>query len=254
METILVTGATGAMGGAAVAMLREHGYQVIGTSRKEDSEGWWALDISSAASIRQFCERIQQEHVRLDGLLNNAGTMMRHYEKTAEGIERTLATNYLGTYRLTRALLPFMNEGARVVNTVSLTCYTSHLDKHFFDADEKDFSQLGTYGNSKMAVMLFSEELHRRYGDHIRVNVTDPGVVNSKMLHMDRWFDPLADLLFRPFTKSARQGATPAVNAVTSDCNLQLFRGNRHIDIPHKWIRPEMAQWLWEETEKIEDR
>ena len=82
METILVTGATGAMGGAAVAMLREHGYRVIGTSRKEDSEGWWALDISSAASIRQFCERIQQEHVRLDGLLNNAGTMMRHYETT----------------------------------------------------------------------------------------------------------------------------------------------------------------------------
>ena len=79
--------------------------------------------------------------------------------------------------------------------------------------------------------------------------MTDPGVVNSRMLHMDRWFDPLADAIFRPFCKSAEGGATPAINAVTTDCTMQLFRGNKHKNIPHKWQNHELAEWLWNETE-----
>ena len=251
METIIVTGATGAMGGAAVRMLRDKGFNVIGTSRRADNGEWRELDLSSTKSISDFVSRLTAEGVRIDGLFNNAGTMLRHFETTPEGMERTLATNYLGTYLLTRSLLPLMNEGAHVVSTVSLTCYIAHLDKKFFECSEQDYKQLGRYANSKMAVMLFSEELHRRYGDKIHVHVSDPGVVNSKMLHLDRWFDPLADVVFRPFCKTPEQGATPAINALTFNGSnpLQLFRANRHQDIPHKWIMPELAQWLWDETE-----
>ena len=103
--------------------------------------------------------------------------------------------------------------------------------------------------------MLFSEELHRRYGDRITVHVTDPGIVNSRILHMDRWFDPLADILFRPFCKTPKQGAKPAVNALqyTADYGnpLLLFRGNRRLSIPHRWKHPNKARWLWEETEQL---
>ena len=144
-----------------------------------------------------------------------------------------------------------MNPGAHVVCTVSLTCNIAHLDRTLFDTDLRTYRQLGTYADSKMAVMLFAEELHRRYGDRLHVNVTDPGVVNSRMLHMNRWYDSMADLLFRPFCKSPEGGATPAVNAVTSDCTLQLFRGHRHIDVPRRWQNAELAAWLWDETEKM---
>ena len=81
--------------------------------------------------------------------------------------------------------------------------------------------------------------------------MTDPGIVKSRMLHMDRWFDPLADVLFRPFCKSAEGGATPAVNAITSDCAMQIFRGNGHADVPRRWQQPELAAWLWDETERL---
>ena len=250
METILITGATGAIGSAALRQLQTRGYHVIGTSRRPDTGDLWSLDLSSPDSIEAFARRLTREGVRLDGLLNNAGTMQRNYGITHEGFEQVLATNYLGTYALTRRLMPLMNPGARVVCTVSLTCHIAHVDRTLFDTSLRTYRQLGAYADSKMAVMLFAEELHRRYGDRLRVNVTDPGVVDSRMLHMNRWYDPLADRLFRPLCKNPEQGALPAVNAVTADCAGQLFRGGRHRDIPRRWRQPELARWLWDETER----
>ena len=249
MKTIVVTGCTGSIGGAAVRMLREKGYTVIGTTRREPHEGERRLDLGEIASIVAFVEGLKADGIKVDGLLNNAGTMQRDFGLNGDGFERVTATNYIGTYLLSRLMVAAMGQELIIANTVSLTCYTAKFDKHFFDVDEHSYSQLGTYGNSKYAVMLFSQELARRTGN--RVNMTDPGVVDSRILHMDRWFDPLADALFRPFCKSAEGGATPAVNAVTTDCTMQLFRGKRHREIPRSWRNEELATWLWDETERI---
>lgn len=250
----IVTGATGAIGSSAVEQLRALGHTVIGTSRRTEHEGFRPLDISSPQSIEAFVQSLEDDHIRIDGLLNNAGTMLRKYETTPKGFERTLATNYLGTYHLTRRLLPLMNPGAHVVCTISLSCYVARLDCNLFQPDPAHYSQVKTYANSKMAVMLFAEELHRRHGDHLTVHVSDPGIVNSRMIHLDRWFDSLADLIFRPFCKSPKQGAKPAINALLHPADesnpLLLFRGNRHRAIPHRWEQPEMAKWLWDETSK----
>jgi NAD(P)-dependent dehydrogenase (short-subunit alcohol dehydrogenase family) len=253
--TIIVTGATGAIGSAAVTRLRALGHTVIGTSRRTEHEGFRPLDISSPSSIDAFVQGLEADHIRVDGLLNNAGTQLPTYQTTPEGFERVTATNYLGTYLLTRRLLPLMNPGAHVVSTVSLSCYVSHLDKSFLTPSPESYRQVGTYANSKMAVMLFAEELHRRYADRLTVHVTDPGIVNSRILHMDRWFDPLADLIFRPLCKTPQQGALPAVNALQYHAPegnpLLLFRGRRHQAVPRRWQRPDMARWLWDETERL---
>jgi len=68
---------------------------------------------------------------------------------------------------------------------------------------------------------------------------------------MHRWFDPLADLFFRPFTKSPAKGAQPALNALAANCSLQLFRGRSHSIIPRRWIQPDLAAWLWQQTEQL---
>ena len=248
MKTIVVTGCTGAVGSAAVRMLRNKGYTVIGTTRREPREGERFLDVGSLASIVAFVEGLKADGIQVDALLNNAGTMEKNYALNGDGFERVIGTNYIGTYLLSRLMIKAVGKGLRIVNTVSLSCYIARFSKNFLDVDAQNYRQLGTYANSKYAVMLFSQELARRTGNP--VNMTDPGVVNSRMLHMDRWFDPLADVLFRPFCKNAEGGAMPAVNAVTSDDSLQLFRGNRHQDIPRRWHRPELAAWLWEETER----
>ena len=247
-ETIVVTGCTGTVGQAAVKMLRAKDYNVIGTTRREPREGERRLNLDSLSSIVDFVDGLKRDGIHVNGLLNNAGTMLKDYGRNADGFERVTAANYIGTYLLSRLMVKAYGKDLRIANTVSLTCYTAHFGKDFFDVNESNYSQLGTYGNTKYAVMLFSQELARRTGN--RVNMTDPGVVNSKMISMDRWYDPLADALFRPFCKSGEGGATPAVNAVTYDCSQQLFRGSHHKDIPHRWQRPELAAWLWDETEK----
>lgn len=249
METIVVTGCTGKVGGAAVNMLRQKGYNVIGTTRREPRDGERSLDLGSLSSIVEFVDTLKADGVKVDCLLNNAGTMQKTFALNADGFERVTGTNYIGTYLLSRLMAEAMGKSLRIVNTVSLTCYLSPIDRRFFDVGEDDYSQLGTYGKSKYAVMLFSQELARRTGN--RVNMTDPGIVNSPMLHLDRWFDPLADALFRPFCKSAEEGALPAVNAVAADCTLRLFRRNRNTSIPRGWRRGELAAWLWDETELI---
>ena len=261
---IIVTGATGSIGNAAVQMLRKEGHTVIGTSRRAEHEGFRPLDISSPASIEAFVRSLASDNIRIDGLLNNAGTMQRHYHTTPDGHELVTATNYLGTYLLTRRLLPLMNPGAHIVFTISLSCHIAHLDDHFLTPNPDRFSHLRTYANSKMAVLLFAEELHRRMGKSLVVHLTDPGIVNSRMIHLDRWFDPLTDLIFRPFTHTPQQGALPAVNALLhtpsesseSDTTQQLaplllFRNHKHLTLPRYWQKPQLAQWLWEETEKL---
>lgn len=250
MGTIIVTGATGAIGSAAMKRLQELGHNVIGTSRRAEHEGFYPLDISSPTSILAFVERLQEEGLRIDGLLNNAGTMSRHYQATPEGFELVTATNYLGTYLLTRRLLPLMNEGASIVCTASLACYVAHIDKDFFNITEDRYRQIKAYSNSKLALVYFSQELSRRYGEHLRINLTDPGIVDSRIIRLDRWFDSLTDYLFRPLIKKPTQGALPAVNALTTDCKMQLFRGSRHKDLPRTWQDTETASWLWDETER----
>ena len=247
MKTIVVTGCTGSIGGAAVEMLREKGYDVIGTTRREPRVGERRLDVGSLASVVAFVEGLRADGIKVDGLLNNAGTMEREFALNADGFERVTATNYIGTYLLSRLMVAAMGPGLHIANTVSLSCYVAKVDKHFFDIDAGNYSQVGAYANSKYALMLFSHELARRTGNC--VNMTDPGIVNSRILHMDRWFDPLADALFRPLCKSAEGGATPAVNAVTADCTMQLFRGQRHGNLPRRWQDTGLAAWLWEETE-----
>jgi len=249
MSTIIVTGSTGAVGGAAARMLRSRGHSVIGTTRRTPREGERYLDLGSLASITAFVDGVQADGVRVDCLLNIAGTIQRSFALNDDGFEQVIATNYIGTYLLSRLMVKAMGQGLRVVNTISLSCYTARFDRHFFEVDAQRYSQIGTYAGSKYAVMLFSQELARRTG--CAVGMVDPGIVDSRMLHLDRWFDPLADVLFRPLCKSPEGGAVPAVNAVTGDGTLQIFRGRRHTGIPRCWRRSGDAAWLWDETERI---
>lgn len=267
---IIVTGATGSIGLAAVKTLLSKDLPVIMACRnirkadtKRDSLikefphseiDVLELDLNSLASIRTFVEEIKNQGFKVDKLLNNAGIICRDFTVNDDGFETTLAVNYLGPLYLSKLMIPLMDDGFNIVNTVSVTRGVSKLDEHFFDLDKKRFSQLGTYGKAKYALFLSSLTLSETIKNG-GVNLTDPGVVNSNMISMHRWFDPLADVLFRPFCKSPEKGAIPAVNALlykSTDLvqrNVKLFSGNRSKVISQKHYDNPMRKWLWEETE-----
>ena len=260
----VVTGATGAMGAAAVEALAAEGRAVLMACRncaKAEAirSGILArvpdarleireLDLSSLASVRAFAEGIEPGSVT--ALFNNAGAISRGYSLTADGLENTFSVNYFGPWLLTLLLAGKMPAGSRIVNMVSLTCRFVRIDTDSLRPELKDFSQLGTYARSKRALLSFSQELSRRHPD-LHINVADPGIVASNMIDLGHWYDPLADALFKPFCKRPETGVRPALSALASDANGRYFVGKSDRPIPRRYHDPGLDAALWEETERL---
>lgn len=234
----VVTGATGGIGQAICHELVANGCKVIATCRDlERGERLAAqlrraasggaevrcelLRLDDCASIRDFAMRIAR--VRIASLVNNAGVICRHYGLAGNGIEQTMAVNCIGTVMLTRLLLPMVADGGSVVFTTSVTRRLHHLSPDILVPTARDFSQLGTYGRSKLALTHYAMHLADELAGHVRVNCADPGVVNSGIITMHRWFDPIANVLFRPLISSPQRGAQSALCAATSPYSGMIY-------------------------------
>ena len=263
MNPILITGANGAMGSAAVRALAAKGQPVIMACRSLErgetvrrkilAEYPGAdlqlrlLDLSSLPSVRKFCADLAAEGIRLGGIFNNAGAIFRYPQQTPDGFERCWQVDYLGPCLMTQLLLPLLEVDAPVVSMVSLSCHYVNLDRHCFDA--QPYSELGAYARAKMAMLLFAVELGRHHPE-LHVNVSDPGIVDTGILRLGRWFDPLADRIFRPLCKRPEKGVQPALHALESDCTLKYFVGKRCKEIPSRYLNHPDAAWLWSETRR----
>src|SRR5689334_20842372 len=125
-RTVLVTGtAPGSIGGETARLLADWGATVVTTTR---SGGSHPLDLADGDSVRRFATWFEDNHPRLDVLVNNAGIhldLMSDWKEphlTADGYEVHWRTNFLGTMQLTHLLLPVLlrtaeaTGEARVVN------------------------------------------------------------------------------------------------------------------------------------------
>ena len=222
---ILVTGATGGIGREIAKALASMGESLILGSRNVDkAERLIAelsgrhevvyLDLTDEGSVRDAASALADKNLK--GVINNAGTMERHFRTDAQGREITMVVNYLNTRLLTELLLPRLKEGSRIVFTSSLTRFAAPWHDRT-EISEKEFNQIFTYALSKKLLTRYASELSKRLSPRgIGVNCMDPGIVNTGMIHMDRWFDSLADVLLRPFLRSPKKGAEPALRAYTS--------------------------------------
>jgi len=262
----IVTGASGSVGSVAVREIAARGYTVIMACRNlvkgetvrqsilrqcPDAELMlMELKLDSFASVEAFAQKVKElvPEYELCGLFNNAGIINRDFKLTSDGFENTLQVNYLSPFLLNCLLLDSIAHGGNIVNMVSLTCRFGKLDKDIFNRPKKAFSQLGTYSDTKLALLLGSIALGRKVAGRIHVNVSDPGVVNSNMISMGRWFDPLADILVRPIISSPEKGAAPALRAAFSQENLYYFVGNSDHPIKDRYLNHPMLDWLWENT------
>ena len=191
--------------------------------------------------------------------MNNAGTLETGYHTTVDGLERTVSVNYVGPYLLTRLLLSLMGKGSRIVNMSSCSFVIGKLRfPEFFTKGRKGFWQrILVYGNTKLAFTLFSLELAKRIkGKGITVNAADPGIVNTKIIHLqNKLLDPLADLFFRPFIRTPRQGADTAIHLMFDEEKEgqtgTFCRSNKIVKLGDKYVHHKQMQELWDETEKI---
>ena len=192
----LVTGATGAIGKAiALEIAQQPGYQVVLLCRdphkadKAVSEiiersgnqrvSFDVVDVSSKESIEAVARRLQQPiHV----LVNNAAITPRHRQETAEGIELQFATNVLGYFWLTRALLEQLRAGspARVINVASY--WAGDLDLDDLEFRSRRYSNGTAYRQSKQADRMLTVAFAQRLREHgVSLNACHPGDVSSSL-------------------------------------------------------------------------
>lgn len=251
---------------------KEKAAKAIERIKEEIPEGivkFMQLDLGSLKSIHQFTESFKQQYSRLDVLLNNAGIMMDPYRTTEDGFESQVGINHLGHFALTGLLYDLIAKtaGARVVNVSSTGHRMGEMDfDNFLYEDGKGYSRTGAYGRSKLANLLFTYELERRFkkaninaiavAAHPGMSRTDLG--RSGLLRMVRFFlYPLSTLM----VQSAAMGALPEIRAsvdpeVKGGDYYGPGRGERggypvRVESNEASHNKEDAKKLWEVSEKL---
>ena len=272
-NTAIITGADGGMGSEITRAVAAAGFHVVmlcytlikGEEKKErlildtgnKNIEVVQIDLSSIESICRTADLLLSRKLSIDLMMNNAGTMCTQFTQTEDGFEKTVGVNYLAPYLLTRKLLPLMHKGTRIVNMVSCTYAIGKLTEDFFTRGKSGaFWRIPIYSNTKLALWLFTRELAERVHEKgITVNAADPGVVSTNMITMDMWFDSLTDILFRPFIRTPRQGASTAIHLLLDDdkdnITGQMFASCRQRKLKNKFLHHPQAKQLWDETEAL---
>jgi NAD(P)-dependent dehydrogenase (short-subunit alcohol dehydrogenase family) len=139
-------------------------------------------DLASRESIHELAENIQQHYQQVHVLINNAGIAHLTRRETVDGFEMEFAINYLAPFLLTNLLLDKLKAStpARIVN-VSSNAQKSGSIKIDDLQSEKKFRHM-RYGQSKLALVLFTYELARMLqGTGVTANCLHPGFVATNI-------------------------------------------------------------------------
>jgi len=216
-QVILVTGGTAGLGAQTVLLLAAHNpahvyftgrsaakaNEVISEAKSKFpsvSVTFIELDLASLASVQAGAKKFLNTNTRLDKLICNAGVMALPPGLTKDGYEIQFGTNHMGHALLVKLLIPTMIETAKQPGTdvrvvfLSSEGATSHPFGGIIFKDLKtpqSFTILGPwqrYGQSKLANVLFTAELARRYKDSgILFLSVHPGVFNTGLVKELGW-------------------------------------------------------------------
>jgi NAD(P)-dependent dehydrogenase (short-subunit alcohol dehydrogenase family) len=274
-RTCLVTGANSGIGKETALGLARMGARVVLVCRNQQ-KGESALadiqrqtgsshldlliaDMSSFGSVRGLAERVQQLYPQLDVLINNAGAAVRRRTLSADGIEMTVAGNYLGPALLTSLLLDLLKSSApsRIVNVSSEAQRNSRLDLNDLQFEKRKYNPLAAYGQSKLLMNAFTFELARRLqGTGVTANCLHPGVVATNIWPADApWFVKLLVGVMKPFMLNSKQGAKVSLYLATSpdvaNVSGQYFVKSRPANSNPLSRDPKVMPAIWQWTKKM---
>ncbi len=277
-KTVVVTGGNSGIGFETATALAGMGARVVVTARNAD-KGRAAVaavahrlggeaqvqlvvfDLADLSSVRRGAAEILEQAPRLDVLVNNAGLVLSERSETVDGFEATFATNHLGPFLLTNLLLDRITASspARIVNVASTAHSAARQGIPFDDLQsEKKYATMRVYGQSKLANILFTQELARRLeGTGVTANSLHPGTVRTGYGGDGdaRGLLAFGIKISSPFFLSPAKGARTSVY-LASDPAVAGVSGEYFVKCkarqPKPWARdPEAARRLWQVSEEL---
>ena len=182
-EVAVITGGDSGIGRATARLFAREGAKVAivyldehedarKTKELVEEEGSEALLIAGDQSDPAFCREVaatvMERFGRVDILVNNAAIQQSHESLTDipdEWLERTVRVNSLGYIFMTKAFLPHLVEGSRIINTTSINAFRGN-------------ASLIDYSTTKGANLAFTRSMAQNLAPrNIRVNAVAPGPV-----------------------------------------------------------------------------
>ncbi|KEZ15992.1 Dehydrogenase with different specificities [Sphingobium yanoikuyae] len=192
---VAVTGAAGALGRAAVQVLRAAGWTVAGIDLGDvPADGvdlaLGGIDLSDEQAVAGAAAKIGEALGGLDGLVNIAGGFS--WETVEDGSvatwDRLYGMNVRTALIATRALLPLLRDGGGAIVNIGAA------------ASVKAAAGMGAYAASKAGVARLTEALAEELKDAgVRVNAVLPSIIDTPANRADmpdadvsRWVSPEA--------------------------------------------------------------
>lgn len=275
-RTILVTGANRGLGRAIAVELAQRGARMLLACRGDAREALEEIgargevvpvDLGDLRSVDRLAGELAGRGVRLDAVVLNAGVVPNRARKTAQGLEVQLGVNYLANVRLVDRLVArdLLAKGDRLPRIVAVSS-ESHRAPRAFEVGQlgayEDYGIGGVmrrYGESKLALTAWAQELARRLEGRAAVHTICPGPVATGIAQeAPRVFRPLLDPTIR------RLFAAPAIAAgpVSYLAGAGAIEGKTGLYF-HRWrekapselaLDRAFAAALWDESARVLER
>ena len=182
-KNIIITGATGGIGGSLVKKFISLNGDVLGTGTKNEKLNLLEkehlglkvkkFDISNHSKIEEFIENASNELGGLDILINNAGVNVDNLSLRMKDEEwkKVIDVNLTSTFLLSKYAIKKMlkNKFGRIVNITSIVGHSGNLGQSNYSA-----SKAGIIGMSKSLAIEYAKK-------NITVNCVSPGFIVSDM-------------------------------------------------------------------------
>lgn len=266
-RVVVVTGASDGIGTAAARALKKRGDEVVVVGRSaakvravgiELEAEVHVVDFAHLGEVQALAADLVERHPKIDVLINNAGLIAGTSRTiTDDGHELTFQVNHLAPFLLTMLLGASLSHPGAVVITTSSAAGTSRDARVVVeDLDmANEYGALRAYKASKLANVLFTRELSRRWGPlGVSAAAAHPGMVRTQWGNSG----PLAVRLvmkspLRLALRSAERGADTIVWLATSrpgtDWETGGYFADRKPAKPSPWADDlQLCKQLWDRS------